>query len=423
MNDDNGIRNAVVLSGGASQGAYHVGVLKALFNGESPATNYQPLRPDVFTGTSAGSINAAALLGEIEAGNPDPIGYLEKLWLERIARTGISCGSGVYRVRGNPARFADFGCLITNPLKPPLDLLQDLNFLAQESVRRGRQFLTSTERLGQRVLNQFNLSSLVAMDPFQAVLQNAIRFDLVQRSKRHIRIGAVRWDTGFLQYFNNADMTVDVGPKIIQASSAVPSFFPRVEVNGIEYADGGLIENSPLQGAVEANADIIHVVSSFPQVANIPKELTVNTLDTLFRMLVINITKSLRRDIERYRNVNDALLVLEHMRKESIGGSAYQLLQQIIDRIMRQEQPDYRRITIHVHMPPEPMATLVGYLDFNRENLHALIRKGYFDAVTHNCKMNGCVIPDEQIDPQPTQPASAYGDDKQKLKVDPGITF
>ncbi|MEQ1825187.1 MAG: patatin-like phospholipase family protein, partial [Pirellula sp.] len=218
MSDTNSIRNAVVLSGGASQGAYHVGVLKALFNGESPATNYQPLRPDVFTGTSAGSINAAALLGEIEADNPDPIGYLEKLWLERIARTGTSCGSGVYRVRGNPARFADFGCLITNPLKPPLDILQDLNFLAQESVRRGRQFLTSTERLGQRILNQLNLSSFIAMDPFQAVLQNAIRFDLVHRSSRYIRIGAVRWDTGYLHYFNNADLTVDVGPKIIQAS-------------------------------------------------------------------------------------------------------------------------------------------------------------------------------------------------------------
>ncbi len=423
MNEANGISHAVVMSGGASQGAYHVGVLKALFNGESPATNYQPLRPEVFTGTSAGSINAAALLGEIEAGNPDPTGYLEKLWLDRIARTGTSCGSGVYRVRGNAARFTDFGCLISNPLKPALELLQDLNFFASESVRRGRTFLTSTERVGQRIINQLNLSSFIAMDPFQEVLQNAIRFDLIQRSKKYVRVGAVRWDTGYIQYFTNTEMTVDVGPKIIQASSAVPGLFPRVEVNGIEYADGGVIENSPLQGAIEAGADVIHLVSSFPQVANIPQNLTVNTLDTLYRMLVINVTKSLRRDIERYRNVNDALLVLERMRGAGQGGAAYQLLQQIIDRIMRQEQPDYRRVTIHVHMPPEPMATVLQFVNFDREYLQALIRKGYFDAVTHNCKMNGCVIPDEQIDPQPTQAASAYGDDKQEFKVDPGITF
>lgn len=417
------VSQAVVLSGGASQGAYHTGVLKALIRGESPATNYEPLRPNVFTGTSAGSINAAALLGEMEANNPDPTAYLERLWLDRIAQTGTSCGSGVYRVRGNAARFTDFGCLITNPLKPALQLLGDVNFLAGESVRRGRQFITSTERLGQRVMNQINLSTFIATDPFQDVLENAIRFDLIQRSRRLIRVGAVRWDTGFLQYFSNSDMSVDVGPKIIQASSAVPGFFPRVNVNGVEYADGGLVENSPLQGAVEANADVIHLISSFPQVANIPTSITVNTPDTLYRMLVINVTKSLRRDIERYRNVNDALLVMERMRNSKEGGNAYQLLQTIVDRIMRQDEPDYRRITIHVHMPPEPMANIVQYLDFSREYLQAIMRKGYFDAVTHNCKVNGCVIPDDEVDPKPTQPATVYGDDTLEVLVDPGITF
>jgi len=120
MND--GLSHAVVLSGGSSQGAYHVGVLRALLRGDSPATGYKPLRPDVFSGTSAGAVNAAALLGEIEAGNPDPVQHLEDYWLSRVARTGTSCGNGVYRFRGNPLAFADLGCLITNPLKPAIDL-------------------------------------------------------------------------------------------------------------------------------------------------------------------------------------------------------------------------------------------------------------------------------------------------------------
>jgi len=424
MNSANGTSHAVVFSGGASQGAYHVGVLKALIDGESPATHYQPLRPDVFTGTSAGSVNAAALLGEIEAGNPDPVGYLEHLWLDRIARTGTSCNSGVYRLRANPTRFADFGCLITNPLKPALDLLQDANFLARESVRRGNQFLTSTKGVGQRLLDQINLSSFVAMDPFQEVLHDSIRFDLIHQSKRFIRIGASRWDTGFLYYFTNKDMTVDAGPKIIQASSAVPGFFPRVEVDGVEFGDGGVIENSPLQGAVEANADVIHVVTSFPRTANIPVDITVNTLDTMYRMLVINITKSLRRDIERYRNVNDAILVLQRMREAGDLGIPYQMLQQLLNRIMRQDEPDYRRITIHIHLPPEPLATLFQYLNFDREYLQTLVRAGYYDALAHNCKVNGCVIPDEeQLDTKAYQAAAAYGDDTQELRVDPGVTF
>ena len=307
---------------------------------------------------------------------------------------------------------------------PALQILQDVNFLAGESVRRGRQFITSTERVSQRVINQLNLSTFIAMDPFEEVLRNSIRFDLVQRSKRHIRIGAVRWDTGYIEYFSNQDLTVDVGPKIVQASSAVPFIFPRVEVNGMEYADGGLIENSPLQGAIEAKADVIHVVSSFPQVANIPKDISINSLDTIYRMLVINVTKSLRRDIERYRNVNDVLLVLEKMRLSGQEGESYQLLKQVVDRIRRQENPDYRRVTIHVHMPAEPMATILRYVDFGREYLQSLIRQGYFDAVSHNCKLNGCVIPvEEHVDEKPTQPASVYGDSNRATLVDPGITF
>ena len=234
----------------------------------------------------------------------------------------------------------------------------------------------------------------------------------------------MRWDTGFLHYFTNKDMTVDVGPRIVQASSAVPGLFPRVEVNGVEYGDGGVIENSPLQGAVEANADVIHVVTSFPRAANIPTDITINTVDTLYRMLVINVSKSLRRDMERYRNVNDALLVLETMREAGDVGTPYQLLQRILDRIMRQEQPDYRRITIHIHLPPEPMANLLEYVNFNREYLQELVRKGYFDAVAHNCKLNGCVIPDgDNLDTKPFEPAAAYGEPSHNLQVDPGITF
>ena len=55
-------RQAVILSGGGANGAYEVGVLKALLTGQSPATDFQPLDPDIFTGTSVGAFNAALLV-------------------------------------------------------------------------------------------------------------------------------------------------------------------------------------------------------------------------------------------------------------------------------------------------------------------------------------------------------------------------
>jgi len=45
-----GCKHAVILSGGGASGAYEVGVLKGLFAGDSPATNYTPLMPDIFYG-------------------------------------------------------------------------------------------------------------------------------------------------------------------------------------------------------------------------------------------------------------------------------------------------------------------------------------------------------------------------------------
>lgn len=43
-------KQALVLSSIGANGAYGVGVIKALFSGKSPATNFQPLDPEVFLG-------------------------------------------------------------------------------------------------------------------------------------------------------------------------------------------------------------------------------------------------------------------------------------------------------------------------------------------------------------------------------------
>ena len=48
MSNGDGVRQAVILSGGGASGAYEVGVLKGLFAGDSSATNYTPLMPDIF---------------------------------------------------------------------------------------------------------------------------------------------------------------------------------------------------------------------------------------------------------------------------------------------------------------------------------------------------------------------------------------
>ena len=165
-------------------------------------------------------------MSHIEGDNPNPADFIEELWLERLARTGTTCGNGVFRFRGALTPFLDPRCLFTNPIRPVLDLFEDANFFARESVRRGRQFITATVATSQRLLDQFNVSTFVTTDRFRRVIEESIRFDLIRASERYIRVGAVDWDTGELRYFTKQDMTVDVGPKIVQASAAVPALFP-----------------------------------------------------------------------------------------------------------------------------------------------------------------------------------------------------
>src|SRR4030095_16417708 len=94
-----GGKQAVILSGGGANGAYEVGVMKALFAGLSPATNHEALAPDIFTGTSVGSYNAAFLVAQWDAYGPTAIANLERVWLDRLSDSAQRCGNGVFRIR------------------------------------------------------------------------------------------------------------------------------------------------------------------------------------------------------------------------------------------------------------------------------------------------------------------------------------
>ena len=57
-------KTAMVLSGGGAYAAYGVGVMRALFAGESPATGHTPLDPGIYAGASAGAFNAAYMVSQ-----------------------------------------------------------------------------------------------------------------------------------------------------------------------------------------------------------------------------------------------------------------------------------------------------------------------------------------------------------------------
>src|SRR5918992_3387528 len=151
--DGAGDRHALVLSGGGARGAYEIGVMKALFEGTASTCRNGPLAVRIFTGTSVGAYNAAFLAQEENPG-ADSLQRLEALWRERIANTLEKCGNGVYRLRADPLRLLDPGCL-SNPLQLLTGFGRDVLFWSGTAAAYGTQLLTSDAPYRVRLVESF----------------------------------------------------------------------------------------------------------------------------------------------------------------------------------------------------------------------------------------------------------------------------
>ena len=106
MTDVEANKHAVILSGGGANGAYEVGVLKALLMGHSAATHHITLDPDLFTGTSVGAFNASFLVSYWKTYGQAAVANLENLWLGQLSReSGTRTTNGGYRFLANPMDF------------------------------------------------------------------------------------------------------------------------------------------------------------------------------------------------------------------------------------------------------------------------------------------------------------------------------
>src|SRR5262245_15892110 len=164
---------AIVLSGGGAYGAFAVGVMKTLFAGRSPATNYEPLAPNIYTGTSVGAFNAAVMATQ---GAEDPLQAalrLESIWLEQVADRPGRCGNGIFRLRGNPADLVDANCL-RDPASLAGRLANDGMTLGGYLLTRTANFLASSSSLEERVLEFVNVGSFVDISPYHELLHAVI---------------------------------------------------------------------------------------------------------------------------------------------------------------------------------------------------------------------------------------------------------
>jgi predicted acylesterase/phospholipase RssA len=397
MTNPNGRQQAVILSGGGADGAYEVGVVKALFSGQSPATGYRPLDPDIFTGNSVGSFNAAFLVSHWETDGPAAADGLQRVWLDVLSESPQTCGNGVYRLRANPLKLVDPACFIPNPLQPLTQFFGDSVFLTSNGFLRAIRFAGSQEEpLAQRFLELFNLSTFVSRQPLRPTLRNEISYEHIRLSKRVFKIVATNWVTGQYRIFTNEEMTEQLGPLAILASSAIPGFFNPTLIEGQSYVDGGVLMNTPLNPAIDAGADVLHVIYLDPDVKAIPVEVLQSTLDTLYRMLVIQWADAVNQDIEHALAINRGLEVIRQIARgaEVTDTDARDFLT-TASKISRHlgSAPRYRQLTIHRYHPRDDLGGPLGLLNFERSRTQKLIARGFEDTVHHDCAASHCVLP------------------------------
>lgn len=384
-------RTALVLSGGGAYGAFAVGVMKTLFAGRSPATNYTAVVPDIFTGTSVGAFNAALMVTQPES-CLDAVSRLEEIWLTRAAKRPGACGNGVLRIRGNPADLLDAGCL-SNPARLASRFAGDAVALGLYAVSRTANFLASpNDPFEDRVVALIDLGSFVDPSPYHELLRDVISEEQVRNSARVLKITATDWIGGTVRYFCNADFHDDLGILSIMASTAIPGLFPPVSIDGRIYVDGGVVENTPLNSAIEAGATNLHVVYLDPKPSVIRINAEANTVDTGLRVYYIMLATKINEDIETARWINAGLDALRNYQQDqTISGTSPTDLLRVVGKLLQTNRP-YKRLTIHRYFPEEALGGSLGMLDFDVNRIAAMIEQGERTALVHDCQQNGCVL-------------------------------
>jgi NTE family protein len=228
-------RTALVLSGGGARGAYQVGVLQGLLELGVP-TGGRGF--DVLVGSSAGAINAAvvaAYADDVALG----VKRLSRVWssidAQQVFRTDLRSLGGI------GAKW-----------------VRDLSFGG--------------------ILRRVSPKSLLDTAPLRELLAASVPFERIDRNVDEGRLRALAMPATDL-YTADGVIFLDATPRVplwsrgrwsvertrirvehVMASSAIPVFFPSVEIDGRHFGDGSVRNTAPLSPAINLGADRIVAV-------------------------------------------------------------------------------------------------------------------------------------------------------------------
>jgi NTE family protein len=235
----------LVLQGGGSLGAYHLGVYEALAE--------RNLHPDWVSGISIGAFTAAVLAGNVPERRVE---RLREFWREvswpgewgqwlptQWRRVANMASHATSLLLGQPHFFAPRW--VSPSLAPP-------------GTEDALSFYTTT--------------------PMRSTLKRLVDFEYLNQRATRLSLGAARLKDGELVFFDNTRERL--GPEHVLASGSLPPAFPPTRVNGELYWDGGCVSNTPLNAIFEQRLEkrtVIFMIDLFDKCGPEPR-----TLDDVF---------------------------------------------------------------------------------------------------------------------------------------------
>src|SRR5262245_35924728 len=232
---------ALVFSGGGARAAYQVGFLRVL------ARECPDIVPGILTGVSAGGINAAYLASQ-DGSFAEKIASLANVW------GGLSI-EDVFRVdvRDLASRTLRWGGRLTSGGTSPLPAAKSLVDTAPLRVLLERVLHASDGELT-------GISKNLQAESLRAVALTASNYTTGQS----ITWVQTRDDCGIETWERPQRKSYACPLRVdhVMASSALPFFFPAIDVDGQWYGDGGIRLTAPLSPAVHLGARRIIAVST-----------------------------------------------------------------------------------------------------------------------------------------------------------------
>lgn len=306
------MRHALVLAGGGAYAAYQVGgapqLLEYYAHTDSPIT--------IISGTSAGALNAAALV------------------------QGATGSSHAERARNAG------------------------NFLIRTWLSITPSSIIREHRLGKlavawRVLRG---QSLYDAEPLAKLLECVLDVEAIAQSPWKLLVHAV--DVDRRQQVTASNRSPRLREAVL-ASASIPVAFPAVRVGALTLVDGGVVANAPIAAAIKAGAERVTVISMDHEPLA-PRTLlsealshpgpgrTWTPLALGFRAVETMMAAHLERDLRMVELTND---LIRH------GGAG-----------------DRRLIQVRILHPTEPLGPPGSTLDFRPEFIRELIQRGANDA-------------------------------------------